>query len=198
MPAADFKKLSADEIRLANTWYDRDVPPSEIAKRLGRSKSTLTRLLVKRAARHSQGRRPALTQAQIDFLARRLDELIRRSQNRYTVTVAMLKRSTRVKAGERTILKALHERNLFFRKLREKPVLTAADIEERYAFAAKYRHKSVQWWLRTIHASIDGNYFKVYLTGELRKQAAQHQTYGSYRSPGQGLDGAYVKPKKHA
>ena len=32
----------------------------------------------------------------------------------------------------------------------------------------------------------------------MRKQAAQHQTHGAYRSPGQGLDGAYVKPKKNA
>lgn len=143
MPTAGFTKLSADEIRLAKAWYDQDEEPSEIAERLGRSKSTLTRLLVKGAARKSQGRRSALTQAQIDFLVRRPDELIRRSQNRYTVTVAMLKRSTRIKAGERTILKALHARNILFRKLREKPVLTAADITERYAFAAKYRHKSV-------------------------------------------------------
>ena len=143
MPAAGFTTLSADEIRLAKAWYDQDEEPSEIAERLGRSKSTLTRLLVKGAARKSQGRRSALTQAQIDFLVRRPDELIRRSQNRYTVWVAMLKRSTRIKAGERTILKALHARNILFRKLREKPVLTAADITERYAFAAKYRHKSV-------------------------------------------------------
>lgn len=198
MPAAGFKKLSADEVRLANSWYDQDVSPSEIAERLGRSKSTLTRLLVKRAARTFQGRRPCLSPAQIDFLVRRLDEMVRRSQNRYTVTVAMLKRSTRVKASERTILKALHERNIFFRKLREKPVLTEADITERYAFATKYRSKSVQWWLQHIHASIDGKFFKVYLTGSSRVQAAQHQTHGAYRSPGQGLDGAYVKPKKSA
>ena len=159
MPAPGFKKLSDDEIRLAKKWYTDSVPPSEIAERLGRSKSTLTRLLVKQVSRTSRGRRAALTQAQTDFLIRRLDELIRRSQNRYCVTAAMLKRSTRVKASERTILKALHKNNIFFRKLREKPVLTEADIRERYAFAAKYNSKSAQWWLHNIHASIDGDFF---------------------------------------
>ena len=158
----------------------------------------MTRLLVQQVARRPLGRRAALTQAQTDFLVRRLDELVRRSQNRYTVTVAMLKRSTRVKASERTISKALHDRKIFFRKLREKPVLTEADIEERFAFAKKYRGKSSQWWLQHIHASIDGKFFKVYLSGAGRLLAAQHATYGAYRSPGQGLDGAYVKPQKNA
>jgi len=198
MPDAGFKKLSDEEIRLAKSWYDANVPPAEIAERLGRSKSTLTRLLVQCVARRSQGRRPSLSRAQIDFLVRRLDELVRRSKKRYMVSVAMLKRSTRVKASERTILTALHERNIYFRKLREKPVLTEEDIKDRYAFAKKYRSKSARWWLQNIHSSIDGKFFKVYLTAGMRVQAAQHQTHGAYRSPGQGLDGAYVKPKKNA
>ena len=112
---------------------------------MGRSKTTLTRLLVQQVARRPLGRPAALTQAQIDFLVRRLDELIRRSQNRYTVTVAMLKRSARIRASEKTISKALHEKNIFFRKLREKPVLTDGDVKERFAFAKKYRNKSSQW-----------------------------------------------------
>ncbi|CAE7731756.1 unnamed protein product, partial [Symbiodinium necroappetens] len=36
-------------------------------------------------------------------------------------------------------------RNIYFRKLREKPVLTSADICDRYAFAKKYRGKSKRW-----------------------------------------------------
>ena len=195
MPAPGFKTLSDDEIRLAKKWYTESVPPSEIAKRLGRAKSTLTQLFVKQVSRRSRGRCPALTQAQIDFLIRRLDELIRRSENRYCVTAAMLKRSTRVRASERTILKALHNNNIFFRKLREKPVLTEADVGDRYAFAAKYRGKSAKWWIQNIHASIDGKFDQVYITGEGRLRAAQHATRGAYRSPGQGLNGAYVKPR---
>ena len=188
--------MSSEEIRLAKQWYAEDVGPSDIAERLGRNKSTITRLVVQQVERRPLGRRASLTPAQVAFLARRLDELIRRSQKRYPVTVAMLKRSTRVKASERTILDALHEKNIYFRKLREKPVLTEADIEARYAFASKYRDKSAQWWLRNIHASIDGKFFKVYLSGAARMLAAQHATYGAFRSPGQGLDGAYVKAKK--
>ena len=138
MPAAGFTKLSTEEIHLAKKWYSENVAPSEIASRLGRSKTTLTRLLVQQVARRPLGRRAALSKAQIDLLVRRLDELIRRSQNRYTVTVAMLKRSTRIRASEKTISKALHEKNIFFRKLREKLVLAETDIDERFDFATIY------------------------------------------------------------
>ena len=186
MPTSGFTKLSAEEIRLAKKWYSDNVAPSEIASRLGRSKTTLTRLLVQQVARRPLGRPAALTQAQIDFLVRRLDELIRRSQNRYTVTVAMLNRSTRIRASEKTISKALHEKNIFFRKLREKPVLTDGDVKECFAFGKKYRDKSSQWWLQHIHASIDGKFFKVYLKWADRLLAAQHAIYGSFPPPWSG------------
>jgi len=101
--------MSEDEIRLAKKWYEKDkLKPSEIAERLGRDKSALTRLLVLQSPRKQQGRKPLLTEAQIDFLARRLDEMVRKANCEYTVTVGM---------------KALHSRNIYFRRLREKPVL---------------------------------------------------------------------------
>ena len=58
LPAPGFNKLSDDEIRLANKWYDESVPPC-------------CWLLVERVYRRSRWRRPALTQAQIAFLIRR-------------------------------------------------------------------------------------------------------------------------------
>ena len=94
-PEAGWKKMSEDEIRLAKTWYGKDkIPPSEIAARLGRDKSALTRLLVKQAPRKKQGAPPKLTEAKIDFLVKRLHELIVKADCRYTVTVNGLKRST--------------------------------------------------------------------------------------------------------
>ena len=51
---------------------------SEIATRLPRDKSTMTRLLVKQKPRPEQGRKPVLTKADIDFLEKRLRDLIAR------------------------------------------------------------------------------------------------------------------------
>ena len=44
--------MSEDEIRLAKKWYEKDkLKASEIAERLGRNKSALTRLLVLQSPR---------------------------------------------------------------------------------------------------------------------------------------------------
>ena len=44
MPAAGFTKLTEEEIKLAWRWYEEDQETlAEIASRLGRDKSTLTR-----------------------------------------------------------------------------------------------------------------------------------------------------------
>lgn len=53
MPGAT---LSADEVRLAKQWAIQDSEaPSEIARRLGRNKSTITRLLKKRSPPKRRG-----------------------------------------------------------------------------------------------------------------------------------------------
>jgi transposase len=197
MPAAGWTKMSDEEIRLAKKWYEEDnLAPSDIADRLGRNKSNVTRLLVLQAPRKKQGAPKKLTKAKVDFLVNRLDELVVKADCKYTVTVKLLKRSTRVKASERTILGALHERNIYFRRLREKPALTPEDVADRLKFANKYRYKTQAWWNKHVHGFIDGKFFQVYLNGESRVRAAQHATYGAYRSPGKGLSGGYVKPKK--
>ncbi len=47
------QRLSKEELRLEKKWYLEDSrSPREITERLGRDKSTMTRLLVKRVARH--------------------------------------------------------------------------------------------------------------------------------------------------
>ena len=112
MPAAGWTKLTEEEIRLARKWYsDEQLSPSTIAQRLGRDRSVMTRLLVKKVTRKRQGRPRVLTEAQVDFLERRLDELVREANCKYTVTVLMLKKSARVKASVRAIRNALHKRS---------------------------------------------------------------------------------------
>ena len=55
MPAAGWKKMTEEEVRLANAWYTEDgLPPSAIAERLGRDKSVLTRCWSSRCPRRSK------------------------------------------------------------------------------------------------------------------------------------------------
>ena len=116
--------MSADERKWAKTWYSEGKQPSEIAGLLGRDTSSITRLLCVQKPVKKQGRPSALTKAQIDFLERKLDQMIVKADGQHTVTVEMLQKAAKIKASSRPILRALHERNIFFRKLREKPVLT--------------------------------------------------------------------------
>ena len=117
--------MSPEEQRLASKWYcEQSKPPSDIAALLGRDKSTLTRLLVKQVSRKKQGRPPVLTEADIDYLERRLHELLVKSKGKYHVTAAMVKRNARSKASVKAIQLAFRKRRIFFRKMREKPLLT--------------------------------------------------------------------------
>ena len=188
--------MSSEEQRLAKKWYsEEEKNPREIADLLGRCKSTMTRLLVKQVARKKQGRPRVLADADIDLLERRLHELIVKSMGKYHVTAAMVKRSARSKASVKAIQLAFRKRRIFFRKMREKPLLTDEDVKARFAWATEYRHKTRGWWLKAFDAAIDGKLFKVYLNGKERVRAARHATYGAYRKPVKGLHKAYVKPK---
>jgi len=195
MPKNGWTKMSQQEIAVARTCYERGQKPSEIAATLGRDKSVLTRLLCKQEPRHKQGRPALLPGPAVDLLQRRLHELIVKANGQKTVTVAHLKTAAKCRASPKIILQALHKRNIYFRKLREKPVLTPEDVKARLAFARAYRGKSAAWWLKNVHAFIDGKHFQVYLNSTERSRAAQHATFGAYRQPGKGLSVGYVKPK---
>lgn len=195
MPAAGWTKMSAEELRLASEWYAAGESCSEIADKLGRNKSAITRLLVKQVERRPQGRPRLITNAKLAFLKRKLKELVQKADAHYTVTVTMLKKACKLKHSAKTIAEALHKEGIYFRRLREKPLLTALDVKARLAFARAYAPKTKHWWCTHVHAAIDGKFFKANLTGEARARAAQRVTSGAYRAKGEGLDKGYVKPK---
>ena len=175
-------------------WYDQDEKsPSEIAGLLHRDKATLTRFLVKEQKKEGRGRKIALNDKAVDALEKKMEEMVKKADGKYEVTIAMLKKSTRTKVGERTISNAFRSRGIYFRPFRKKPALTYDDIQSRIAFAKKYGEKTKAWWLSHIHLHIDVKQFPVYINGAGRRHAAQQGTRGAYRKKGQGLEAPYVK-----
>ena len=78
----------------------RHVPPSEIAARLGRDKSTVTRRLGHRAKPLvKQGRKAIVTDEQMDEFEKRLDEMIVKAAGDYQTTYEMVRRCCRLKCG---------------------------------------------------------------------------------------------------
>ena len=147
--------MNETEIKLAKQWHLDSVATAEIARRLGRDQSTITRLLIQRRPRKAQGRKKVLTDKVMDRAVAKLDAMIEKADGDTMVTAAMLKRACRLKVSERSVLDALHARGIYFRPLRKKPILTADDIIDRKAFADKYASKSPEWWKRAIHMHID-------------------------------------------
>ncbi len=137
---------------------------------------------------------PALTTAAVDRLEKKLEEMVVKADGQYEVTVTMLKRSTRCKASERTILDRLHDRGIYFRPLRQKPTLTADDIASRKTFAIAYGAKSPAWWSGAVHLIIDVKHYRVLPHGAARRHAAQEATRGTYRKKGKGLSQGHTKP----
>ena len=196
-PRDPYKKLSPEEIRLATMWHEEDgMDPSEIAGLLRRDKSTMTRLLVMRKERKKAGRPISLDDKAVDALVATLDRMIVTADREYEVTVDMLRKQARCKAGVRTTSRALHARKMYFRRLREKPVLTAEDVVARKKFANMYKGKSAAWWNTHVDLHIDVKHFPVYLNGRARAHAAGEGVRGAYRTPGKGLEPAYVKHGK--
>ena len=189
-----WRKLSAAEIALANKLHaEKGMSAAKIAELLGRAPSTISRLVVEKVPRKRQGRKPMLSNAMLDKLEAKLETMIQKADSQKEVTVTMLRRSTRCKASERTILRELHKRGINFRPLRQKPVLTEEDISDRLAFAEKFAGRSKAWWNSSIHMIIDIKHFRVLPHGSARRYAAQESTRGIYRKKGQGL----CKPKTH-
>ena len=96
-----------------------------------------------------------------DALTVKLNDLVKKANGEYEVTVAMLRRCAREKACCRTSLNALHERNVCFRPFRSKPVLTDKDVADRLAFAKKYAPRPRAWWTSFVHMHIDVKHFQV-------------------------------------
>ena len=113
-------------------------------------------------------------------------------QAKREITLAMLKRRAKCKASCHCIRRALQRRNIVFRRMRAKPILTDADRRARFAFAKKYRTMSKAWWVKNVHMHIDMKTFTAYVNAAARDVAALRTVRGAYRQLGQGLDEAYV------
>ena len=137
--------MTGTEADLARKMYHQQgKKPSEIAKVFDRDHSTITRLLFIRKKAMKAGRPHTLSKIQVDNLVKRLGEMVKAAGGKKEVTVCMLKKRTKCKACTKTILKELHGRKIYFRKLREKPMLTDEDQKERLKFAKKYSSPSAK------------------------------------------------------
>ena len=195
MDVAKTPRMTASEQALVRRLhFEQGKSRSEISRVLQRSLSSISRLLAQKKAPRRIGRPRMLTEANIDRIVATLEKMVDAADADGEVTLHMLMRRCRVKASQRTVSNALHRRGYRFRSMRQKPILTPADIEERYRWALRYRAKSSAWWLRAVHIHLDNKAFKVATTQAGRKLLAKRLVRGVYRKKGKSLRSGHVKP----
>lgn len=176
-------------------WKNEDGESvEEIGRRLRRCVSTLWRLFGEPERERGVGRKASLTEADKDRLVKFTEVMVDEADCCYTVTMAMIHKRFGMSVGVRCLSDALHERGLWFQRLREKPVLTDDDVAQRFAFAKLYRHKTSLWWRRHLQLHMDNHVSKTPLTGKGRRMLATRRVRGVYRTKKTGLKQSHVRP----
>jgi len=124
-----------------------DLPVTKIALAVGRNKTTIHSAPRRRFKPQKRRRHPSLSRAEVNLLVRTIKAMARKAKALYEVTLAMAMKRAKLKCGEQCARAALKKRNIKFRRLRSKPILTKQDVKERFAFAKKYRKKPRSFWL---------------------------------------------------
>lgn len=212
---AAFTHMDETEKRLARRWVESDGKTiAEVADLLGRDYSTVHRFVyavqVKSKAKaktkakatakakakaKAVGRPQAITEQMYGKLKATLDYLLKKSGGESEVTVAMVKAQAACGASERSIREAFHKRGVWFRRLKEKPILTPEDIAERFEFGKRMAKRTKAQWVANPHAIIDNKHFPMYVNRAGRAHAARRCVRGAYRSAQDGLKPHLVKPK---
>ena len=124
-----------------------DLPVTKIALAVGRNRTTIHKALCRRFKPQKRGRHPFLSRADVNLLVRTINAMVVKANALSEVTLAMAMKRAKLKCGEQCARAALKKRNIKFRRLRSKPILTKQDVKERFAFAKKYRKKPRSFWL---------------------------------------------------
>ena len=130
--------MSAEEKRLAREMhFDQGMSRTDVAEARNRNLGTICRQLAMHKAPKPIGRPKALTETKVDSLVALLEKMVDEAGSCYEVTLPMLMKRSKVKVSYRVVADAVHERGLWFRSLRAKPILTPQDVKDRYAFAGQ-------------------------------------------------------------
>ena len=124
---------------MVRTWALEGRSLSQIQALTGRSKTTVKNHLKADASPGvGSGRPKSITPEVYQRLETAMHALQKKAGARSEVTVAMVRKHARIDVCDKVVLRAFHEKGVWFRKLRGRPV-PKEDMEERLAFARK-RH----------------------------------------------------------
>jgi len=189
--------VEVDMVRRMHT--EQKIAPKDIGLATGRDVSVIYRrlkLLKAMKSKRRPGRPNSITEKQADKMEAMLKRMVKKANAQEEITVGMLATRCGIEACDKTVLNKMHERGIWFRKLRNKPLLTDDDVKDRYQFSKDYKGESKPWWLSHIDVHIDNKTWPVCTNAKARAFNAQRSIRGVYRKKGEGLDQGYVRQGK--
>jgi len=174
-------------------WESQGLGVTEIMKRTGRSKDCVYLHLSRQP--ETVGRKKLITAAVFRKLTAALQKLQKKAKAEKEVTVAMVKAAAGVEASDRAVLDAFHADDIYFRPLRERPILRDEDIVLRKDFALTYKSRRRRTWLRKPRAIIDCKNWPIFRDRLGRAEAARRMVRGGYRARGDPPKTWLVKQK---
>ena len=141
-----------DAIQIPRMTTDEKAPHSALSFRPGqesrdiarlpqRSLSSINRLFAQRQAPRKIGRPQKLTGANVDRIVATVEKMVHTADGNEEIILHMIMRRCRVKASQCSVSNALHRRGYRFRNMRQKPILTPTDIQERFRWVRRCHKK---------------------------------------------------------
>ena len=149
--AKGFKHVGESERKIVQRMKKQGIGMKAMARILGRDVKTVRRHLAVGKKAVKKGRPVAITAAWYKRLKKALDALLKKAGALKEVKMAMIKRRARCPHSLRAISDAFHARGIYFRPLREKPILTSSDRAKRRKFGGANKHRTKKMWLKVVH-----------------------------------------------
>jgi hypothetical protein len=141
-----FTHMASCEIALAQRLRQQGQSLGSIAEALGRSKEAVrentTPALIKKKGMKAKGRPRLITEKKFEVIMALVEHMVKEADCRWEVTLDMVKRRAQFKGSLRTLSNTIHSHGVYFRRFREKLLLTAQDVVDRKAFASKFSARS--------------------------------------------------------
>lgn len=192
-----FQHVDSTERRLVKNMAKAKLTWTKIQEITGRSSSTLSEVLKapKLAATKPIGRPKLITPRVYRKLCTALKALQKKVKAKKEITVAKVMAQAGVVASERSVLDAFHAHDVWFYKLKERPVLEPEDVVDRLQWAEDHKARTKTGWEKKPHAIIDNKRFQVYTNHAGREYAARRSVRGAYQERGSKPPTYLVRPK---
>lgn len=184
------------ERRLIRSMSAAGLTWQKIGEITGRSPGTISKALHSGQAQKKVGAPGKITPQLFARMLAAMNRLQKKADGQAEVTVGMIKKAASVDASDRTVLRALRDHGISFRRLKERPILTKEDERSRLEWAKKRERRSSAQWLTMPHAIIDNKRFPLFVHRGGRDYAARRNVRGAYQKRGAQPKSFLVKPKK--